>query len=412
MELFILILVFGLLIINTGFKLWLSILNYQNRNQEIPEEVKDIYDIDKYKLWQEYYMENFRFNLLLSVIHFLIIMLLLIFNGFDLFTNFAKAISSSTIFQTLIIVGLYLLIMFIVGIFSSYYQTFKIEEKYGFNKMNVKTFTIDNIKNLILFIVFGGGAAYGLMYLLLNTGQMFLVYAWAAVSATMLFVNLIYTKWIVPIFNKLKPLEDSELKDMINCFSESVGYEVSKISIMDASKRSTKLNAYFSGFSKAKRIVLYDTLVEKMSNEEIVGVLAHEIGHNKHKHIIFNMFQSFVMIALYVIGLGFVLKSSLISEAFGFNEINYGFNFIVYIIILNPILMILNLLLSYISRKFEYQADRFAADKYDGEVFIKSLKVLTRENFSNLTPHPLFVKFYYSHPPVYQRIRAIKKDKI
>jgi len=183
---------------------------------------------------------------------------------------------------------------------------------------------------------------------------------------------------------------------------------------MDASKRSSKLNAFFSGFGKSKRIVLYDTLIEKCTEEEIVAVLAHEIGHNKHKHIIFNMLQSIVMLSIYILGLMLFLNSPIFSIAFGFSQINYGFNMILYFVILKSILIFVGLLTNSISRKFEYQADLYAAKEYSDIEVIKVLKVLSGENFSNLTPHPLYIKFFYSHPSLYQRIqniKTIKKDK-
>ena len=414
MENVILILVFSLLILDTGFNLFLSILNYKYRNKELPVEISDVYDTDTYLNWKKYYMENFKLSLISSLTKFLILIILLVTKTFVYLNDWATNLTSSKIFQTLLILGFYFFLSFIIEMIFSYISVFKIEEKYGFNKMTKKLFFMDKIKGLLFTIIFVGGLIYGVMSLYFNSGQLFFIIAWISGSLIILIVNLLYTKVFVPIFNKLTPLEDSTLKTKIYDFAESVGYEIKKISVMDASKRSSKLNAFFSGFGKAKRIVLYDTLINKCTEEEIVAVLAHEIGHGKHKHVIFNLFQSILMISVYILGLMLFLNYDIFSLAFGFSRISFGFNIILYIVVLTPLLMFLGILTSYISRKFEYQADGYAAINYSGEHLISALKVLNKENFSNLTPHPLYVKFYYSHPPLLERInhiKTLKKDK-
>lgn len=414
METFIVLAIFSFLIVNFGVNLFLSILNYKNRNAKIPEELVDIYDMEKYVDWKNYYMENFFLQLISSSINFIIILMFLSLSIFNKLYTFAIDITTNVPLQSLIVIGFYFLINFVVDLIFSYYSVFTIENKYGFNKMTKKTFIIDKIKSLILTIIFGGGAVYGIVQLYLSSGNLFFFIAWGSAILIMLFINISYTKLFVPLFNKLRPLDDSPLKDKIYAFAEKVGYEISKISVIDASKRSTKLNAYFSGFGKVKRIVLYDTLIEKMSEEEIIAVLAHEIGHNKHKHIIFNLIQMVLMLSVYILGIMIFLDNEVFSFAFEFSEISYGFNLILYMIFLSVFTLIINIPLSYISRKFEYQADAYAAQNYSDEMLISALKVLSRENFSNLTPHPLYVKFYYSHPPLKERIaniKSLKKDK-
>lgn len=407
MELFIQILVYGLIVLAFAFNTWLSILNYQNRKAKIPTEVEDIYDQEKYDTWLSYTMENFRFSRIVSSISTLVFILFLIFGLFNLIDEFAKGLTDNTRVQVLIFMGVYYLYSYIVGIFTSHYRTFKIEEKYGFNKTTTKTFITDKIKSLVLTILLGGGLLYGVTVLAEYTGDAFFIFAWAAIMIIVLVVNVIYTSVIVPLFNKLTPLEDGELKEGINAFAKSVGYEVSKISVMDASRRSSKLNAFFSGFGKFKKIVLYDTLVDKMSTEEIVAVLAHEIGHSKHKHIIFNLFQTALVLFIYIGLFGFILRSPIFAESFGFTEANFGFSLIIFTILIEPVQILIGLITAGLSRKHEYQADHFAASKYKKEPMITALKVLSRENFSNLTPHPLYVKLTYSHPPTVDRIRAI-----
>ena len=409
MEITILVTIYVIIIGGFTFNTWLSYLNYKNRNAEIPEEVNDVYDNEEYKKWLNYSMENYRFSSIVNVFSTAIFLLMLIFGVFVWFNKIALGATDSLVLQVVIFLGLYFLVSFITGIFTSYYQTFTIEEKYGFNKMTKKTFIFDKIKSLLLTIVFGGGLVVLIFKISENTGNMFYVYTWLALVVILLLVQVLYVNVIVPMFNKLTPLEEGDLKDEINAFANKVGYEVSAINVMDASKRSSKLNAFFSGFGKFKKIVLYDTLIEKMSTEEIVAVLAHEIGHNKHKHVIFNIGQMMITMMLYIGILGLVLNEAAFSEAFGFDSANFGFSLVLFFVLLEPIGIILGLLTSYFSRKHEYQADRFASVNYGKKPMENALKVLGRANFANLTPHPLYVKLSYSHPPIVDRIKAIKK---
>ena len=238
MEIAILVIVYTLIILGFSFNTWLSILNYRNRDAVIPEEVSDIYEEKEYKKWIKYTMENFKFSSIVSIVDTLILLLLFVFGVFVLFNDVAKSLFDNNRLQVLGFMGIYFVFSFIMGIYPTYYKTFKIEEKYGFNKTTMKTFIIDKIKNFVLTIIFGCGLLLLVIVLEEGTGKLFYIYIWAAVYTIILIVNLIYTSVIVPIFNKLTPLEDGELKDEINKFANSVGYEVSKISVMNASKRS------------------------------------------------------------------------------------------------------------------------------------------------------------------------------
>jgi STE24 endopeptidase len=408
METFIIILIVALMVGTFGFKLWLSILNYNNRTSPIPKIVNDVYDKEEYNKWLQYSMENYRFSLIESVFEVVLRLILLLSGLFIVFKDISEGISNNLSIQTLIFIGIYFLISYFFDIFFSYYAKFSIEERYGFNKSTKKTFIIDQFKGLLLTIIFGGGLVYLLFTLYDEVGNWFFITAWASLVAIVLFVSMFYVKLIVPLFNKLRPLEDGELKDKINAFGNKVGYEVTKISVIDASKRSTKLNAYFSGLGKMKQVVLYDTLIEKMSPDEIVAVLAHEIGHSKHKHIYSGIIQSSVMISVNLGVLLFTLKSPVLSTAFGFEDAHFGFGLIIFGVLLSPISIIIGAITSGISRKHEYQADKYAVDNGYKVPMINALKILSKENFSNLTPHPLYVKLTYSHPPVADRLQAIE----
>ena len=408
MEVTVKILVLLIIIGVFLFELWLSMLNYQNRNAKIPKVVDDVYDDESYQKYQAYSMDNFKFGLIVRGIRILLVVVLLLSGFFVWLDKEISSVFNHFYLDILIFLFVYFIISFVIDIVVSYIHTFKIEEKYGFNRSTKKTFFVDKLKSFNLTIIFGGGLLYLLLMLHRNTGDLFFVYAWLVLTVIVLIINLIYTSVLVPLFNKLKPLEEGTLRSKIEDFAHSVGYEIDRISVMDASKRSSKLNAYFSGFGKSKRIVLYDTLIEKMSEEEIVAVLAHEIGHNKHKHIIFNLIQTVLTLSVYVLLLALFLNESIFSLAFGFDDINLGFNLILYSLLLSPVLMIISFLSVFISRKFEYQADGFVKVNGHGDDLISALKVLAKENFSNLTPHPLYVKLFYSHPPIAKRIEAIK----
>jgi STE24 endopeptidase len=411
MDTFIIILIIALMVGTFGFKLWLSILNYKNRTTPIPEIINDIYDEEEYSKWLKYSMENYRLALIESVFNMILSLTLLLSGLFIVFKDISEDLTETKSLQILIFIGIYFLISFFFDIFFSYYSKFSIEERYGFNKSTKKTFILDKIKGLVLTIVFGGGLIHLLFTLYDSSENWFFITAWVSLVAIMLFVNMFYVKLIVPIFNKLRPLEEGELKDKINAFGNKVGYEVTKISVIDASKRSTKLNAYFSGLGKMKQVVLYDTLIEKMSPDQIVAVLAHEIGHSKHKHIYSGIIQASIMISINLAVLLFTLKSPDLSTAFGFDDAHFGFGLIIFGVLLSPISIILEAITSGISRKHEYQADKYAVDHGFKVPMMNALKILSKENFSNLTPHPLYVKLTYSHPPVADRLIAIEKIK-
>lgn len=409
MDLTIQIIIYVLIVASFAFDVWLSRLNYKNRNAEIPVEVQGIYDEEKYQKWLSYYMENHRFNLIAKVVGNVIFIALLALGGFRLFDTWAQVISND-ITQVFLFMAMYILLNNIIDLPFDYYRTFTIEEKYGFNKTTKKTFYLDKIKSLLLLALIGGGVLIGVYNAFVHFGSLFIVITWIIATVFVLGMNLLYVPVFVPIFNKLTPLEDGELKDMINEFAHKVGYEVSKISVMDASRRSTKLNAFFAGFGKTKQIVLYDTLVDKMSNEEIVAVLAHEVGHNKHKHIVFNMIQTSLLLLLYF-GLFYILLiNDSFPQAFGITNETFAFSIILFTVLISPLSILIGMLTSGFSMKHEYQADRYANVNYSGEAIINALKVLSRENFSHLTPHPLVVKLTYSHPPVKDRIKAVRKD--
>lgn len=391
-----------------AFDMWLSILNYNHRTQPIPDNVKDIYDTQSYSRWLNYTMENFRLGMIAKVLSTIIIVALLTFGFFPVLNRFSLTISADPIIRTLIFVGIYMILNSLIDIPFSYFKNFKIEEKYGFNKTTKKTFVLDLLKSLIMMIVLGGSVLYVLLSLYLNS-ENFILYTWLFLVTIMILINILYTKVFIKIFNKLTPLPDGELKDKIMEFAQKTGTSIKSISVMDASRRTKKLNAFFSGFGKFKSIVLYDNLIEKMSSDEIVAVLAHEIGHGKHMDTLRNLLMALIQMGIMLYFLQLFLSWEALSISFGFETVNIGFGLILFSVFLSPIDILLDVPLSAISRWAEYRADGYAKENGYKEAMITALKRLAQENFANLTPHPLMVKMTYSHPPISQRIQALNK---
>jgi STE24 endopeptidase len=401
----------SLIIFMYVIRLILSILNYKHRTQSIPDNVKHVYDEESYQKWLAYDMENFRFSLITNTVNLVISIVFLLSGFFGLLEQISNQISSGPIISNLIFLGLYFLITFFIGIPFSYYDTFKIEERYGFNKQTLKGFISDKIKNLILVVILGGGVVSLLNFLYIQFDQMFFLFAWIALVLIMLIMLMLNTKVFVKLFNKLTPLEDGELKTRIYEFVELSGYKIKSISTMDASKRSTKLNAFFSGFGKFKEIVLFDTLIEKLTVDEVIAVLAHEIAHGKHKDVLRMFIQQILVFGLYAFIIGLVVSSDALAQAFGLSSAHFGFGLLLFFILINPIDMILSLLFNHFSRVAEYKADRYAAQSGYLEAMKSALTTLARENFANLTPHPLYVLFYYSHPSISNRIQSLDKER-
>jgi STE24 endopeptidase len=304
--------------------------------------------------------------------------------------------------------GIIMLASEIVSLPLSYYSTFVIEEKYGFNKSTKKIFWLDKIKGLLLTAILGGVILSLIIWFYQLTGENFWIYAWILVAAFAVFTNMFYSKLIVPLFNKQKPLEDGNLKTAIESYAKKVGFTLNNIFVIDGSKRSSKANAYFSGFGSQKRITLYDTLINDLEEDEIVAVLAHEVGHYKRKHIIFNLFSSIALTGLMLFLLSLFINSPLLSEALGVTIPSFHIGLIAFGILYSPISEITGLFMNYVSRKFEYQADNYAKETFSGKPLITSLKKLSKNSLSNLTPHPSYVFVHYSHPTLLERIKNLE----
>ena len=399
-----------LAILTLGFILerWLDILNLRHIKEDLPEELKDVFDPERYRKSQSYKRINTRFSFLTSGFSLAVILLMLFLGGFAWVNQLAYSAVENYILVALVFFGILMLASDILNTPFDLYDTFVIEEKFGFNKTTPKTYILDKIKGWLLGAILGGGILALVIWFYQLTGKNFWIWAWILASGFMIFMTMFYSNLIVPLFNKQTPLEEGALRSAIQEFSEKVGFRLKNIYVIDGSKRSTKANAYFTGLGAKKRIVLYDTLIEDLSKEEIVAVLAHEIGHYKKKHTLSGTVLSILQTGLTLFLFSLFLNNPELSRALGVEEPNFHISMIAFGVLYTPISIIIGLLFNLFSRRNEYQADRFASQNYAADPLISALKKLSRKNLSNLTPHPVYVFFHYSHPPLLKRIRAMK----
>ncbi len=387
-----------------------EILNLKALRNELPEEFEGVYDAEAYRKSQEYTRVTTRFGFMTSTFSIILTLLFWFAGGFNYLDQIVRAWSLHPILNGLLYIGILIIVKSILSLPFSIYATFVIEERFGFNKTTPLTFITDLLKGLALSILLGGPLLAGVLAFFQYTGNMAWLYCWLATTLFTLFVQFIAPTWIMPLFNKFTPLEDGELKEAILFYARSVSFSLKNLFVMDGSKRSTKSNAFFTGFGKNKRIALFDTLIEKHTVKELVAVLAHEIGHYKKKHIIQGM-----IISVLHMGVMFFLLSVFIShkglfEAFYMDNTSIYAGLIFFGMLYSPIELILSIFMQILSRKNEYQADRFAAQTTKTpESMIDALKKLSVANLSNLTPHPLYVFLNYSHPPMLERIKAIRQ---
>ena len=387
----------------------LDAINAKHYNDPIPEELKDVYDTEEYKKSQAYKATNYRFGIWSSLFSLVLTLAFLFLDGFEYVDNIARNYSDNPIVIALIFFGIIMIASDIITSPFAYYKTFVIEERFGFNKTTKKTFILDKLKGLLMMAIIGGGIMALIVWFYQLTGNQFWLYAWGIVTAFTFFMNLFYSRLIVPLFNKQTPLEAGELRNKISDYAKSVGFSLNKIFIIDGSKRSTKANAYFSGFGSEKRVTLYDTLVNDLEDEEIVAVLAHEVGHYKRKHIIFNLVMSILLTGLTLYILSIFISNPLLSNAIGVEIPGFHVGLVAFGLLYAPISEVTSLIMNYVSRVFEYQADDYAKTTYKAEPLISSLKKLSKNSLSNLTPHKAYVFMHYSHPTLLDRVRNLRK---
>ncbi|UOB18176.1 M48 family metallopeptidase [Abyssalbus ytuae] len=399
--------IIGILTIDFIVDKILNALNAKHYNDPVPSVLSDVYNEEEYKKSGAYKKENYKFSVLTSTFSFILTITFFFIDGFEYVDNIARNISHSPIIIALIFFGIIVLGSSLLSLPFSYYHTFVIEEKYGFNKTSKKVFILDKIKGGLISAILGGGILALIIWFYQLTGEHFWMYAWGAISLFTIFMNMFYTKLIVPLFNKQTPLEEGPLREQIETYALKVGFNLDKIFVIDGSKRSTKANAYFSGFGSQKQVTLYDTLINDLENDEIVAVLAHEVGHYKRNHIIVNLISSVLLTGITLFILSVFINIPEFSLAIGVKTPSFHAGLIAFGILYSPISELTGLLMNFISRKFEYQADNYAKMTYTGQPLISSLKKLSKNSLSNLTPHPAYVFVHYSHPTLLQRIKNL-----
>lgn len=389
---------------------WTQYLAYRNRKRmspDIPPLLEGIYDKDEYARQQAYQKVNSRFGLYTSLLSFIVMLLVLSLGIFGWLDGLLRQFINNEVVLTLAFFGIVYIVNDIITLPFSYYATFVIEERFGFNKSTKAIFWLDQLKGLLLTAVLGGIILALLVWFYETLGTYAWLYAWGAVTVFSLFMTLFYSNIIVPLFNKQTPLEDGELRNAIEAFSQEAGFSIKNIYVMDASKRSSKANAYFTGFGAKKRIVLFDTLINDLRTSEIVAVLAHEIGHYKKRHTLQGMFISIFYTGIILFLLSWFLDNEAIAVALGGKEASFHLGLIAFSVLFTPVSMIIGLFSSMHSRKNEYQADAYAAGFGLADSLISGLKKLSVKSLSNLNPDPLYVFFYYSHPTLLQRMGAL-----
>ncbi len=385
-------------------------LNLKMLRDELPETFRGLYDADRYRKSQEYLRVNTRFEWVTSTFNILVFLVFWFGKGFPLLDQWVRSWNQGAVLTGLIYIGVLALFKSFLSLPFSIYSTFVIEQRFGFNKTTWPTFMMDLVKTLIISILLGVPLLAGILAFFEYAGADAWWYCWIAITLFMLLVQFIAPTWILPFFNKFSPIEDGELKDSIMSYARSINFSLENIFVMDGSKRSGKSNAFFTGFGKHKRIVLFDTLIAQHSVSELVAILAHEMGHYKKKHILKAMIIGIVQTGIMLFLLSLFLSCQGLFDAFYMDRNSVYAGLIFFSVLYSPIHFFLKLFMHRYSRKNEYEADQFAVETTkDPRSLSDALKKLSVHNLSNLIPHPFYVFLNYSHPPVLERLKAISE---
>jgi len=393
-----------------GFLLeqYLIRLNTRMWSDTLPEKLKGICPEDEYRKSQMYDRENVKLAFWSSSFNLAVILIMIIAGGFSLVDGVARTFSTNLVIVALIFFAIIGLASEVINIPFTWYDTFVIEKKYGFNTMTTRTFITDILKSWFITVLIGIPVMALLTWFYYEAGSKFWFYAWALITVFSVFINFFYSELIVPLFNKQTPLAEGTLRGKIGTFATRTGFKLKNIYVIDGSRRSTKSNAYFSGFGKKKRIVLYDTLIKEFSEEEIVAVLAHEIGHYKKKHVLINLLFSVMLTGFMLFLFSLIVDNPKLSQALGAKESSFHLGLIVFGILYSPLSLLIGLITNIISRENEFAADMFVRENYNAVFLGDALKKLSVKNLSNMMPHPLYVFFHYSHPPLLQRLEKLE----
>lgn len=387
-------------------------LNLSYLSKPLPSEFKEIYNPQKYDHYLQYQTSHTRLELVRRTVFFIATITFILLGGFNSTDLFARSFNFSSIGTGLIFVGTLSLLRFLLQLPFSIYETFVLEERFGFNKTTLRTFILDILKGAILGSILGGFIFAGMIYFFETTGSMAWLYSWTAITLFQLILAFVAPVWIMPLFNKFSPLPEGPLKEAIQNYAKTRNFQLQGIFTMDSSKRSTKSNAFFTGFGRFRRLVLFDTLIEKHSIDELVAILAHEIGHFEKKHILKSLLLSILTSGFVFYTFGLFMNNPDLFSVFQMDHTSVYASIIFIGFLYSPILRVLSIFTQKLSRKFEFEADAFARETYGRpELLISALKKLSVDNLSHLTPHPLKIILDYSHPPILKRIAALRQEE-
>jgi STE24 endopeptidase len=400
-----------LIILISGFILEriLDYLNFSRWSDQVPDDLKDLYDQQAYKKAQNYDKANKRLSLISDTLSLSLVLIMIFTGSFGRLDDWAVETAGQGAQSMLLFFGVIAVFSEVINLPFAVYQTFVIEEQFGFNKTTPRLFISDRIKGYIIAVLLLGGMIYLFSSLHDFCGVYFWLYAWVAFSVVMVFMSAFYTSIILPLFNKLKPLEEGELRDKISQYCSKTGFGLADVLVMDGSKRSRRANAFFSGIGGRKKIVLFDTLIKNHTVPELVSVLAHETGHYKLRHTLLGLVMSILHVGLMLFIFSFFLENAEVHHVFGGCYATLELGLLAFGILYSPVSMAVSVLMNLMSRKHEFEADSYAARTSNPEAMKEALKKLSVMNLSNLDPHPAYVFFYYSHPPLMARLKAIDK---
>ena len=394
----------------SGFAIerYLDYLNTTMWSDKLPDKLKGICDEKEYSNSQRYQKDNNQLSFWSSLMNLAVILIMIIAGGFALIDSVASSFCSSKVITALIFFGILGFASDLINVPFSYYDTFILENRYGFNTTTLKTFINDHFKSWLLAILIGAPVFGLITWIYYSSGKNFWLYAWGVITLFSIFISFFYSEIIVPLFNKQTPLPEGALREKIEILAGKTGFRLKNIFIIDGSKRSTKANAYFSGFGQKKRIVLYDTLQDELTDDEIVAVLAHEIGHYRKKHVLLSLVISVILTGLMLFLFALVAGSKALPEALGSKEASFHLGLVAFGILYTPLALLTGLISNYISRKNEFSADHFARENFNPELLASALKKLAVKSLSNMMPHPAYVFFHYSHPPLLSRLEKLE----
>ncbi len=406
------IIILATLLIDFSLQLLADLLNLRALQDKIPTEFQDTFDPERYRKSQQYLQATTRFGLFTATISLAATLIFWFTGGFNFLDILVRGWKFPELTTGLLYIGLLLLLKMILSLPFTIYDTFVIESRFGFNKTTVATFITDRLKGIILAVLIGGPLLAVILLFLEKTGQLAWLYCWFISTALTLAIQFIAPTWIMPLFNKFTPLAEGPLKEAILNYARSVKFPLENVFVIDGSRRSSKANAFFTGFGKHRRIALFDTLIEQQSTSELVAILAHEIGHHCKKHILKNLLVAIVHMGFMFYLLNLFIGKPPLFAAFYLDQPSIYAGLVLFGLLYSPVEFLLAIILQYISRKYEYEADAFAGQTTGNpESLVSALKKLAANNLSNLSPHPLYVLLHYSHPPLEQRIKALKNSR-